>query len=62
MGVKRDMVYFPGINILRIPEYFKQTLSEALTHKVLKLYNVLLGKTNSISLDLGLTLNPQETD
>lgn len=61
MGAKSDMVRFPGVSLLGIPEYFKQTLSEAPTHKLFKLYNVFLRKNNSISLDLGLTLKPQET-
>lgn len=57
MGVKSNTAHFPSVNLPRIPEYFKQTPSEAPTHKLIK----LLRKVNSISLDLGLTLKPQET-
>lgn len=42
MGVKNDRLCFPGVSLLRIPEYFKETLSE--THKLFKHYNVLLKK------------------
>lgn len=61
MGVKSDTVHFPGVSLLRIPEYFKQTPFEAPTHKLFKIYNVFLRKINSVSLDLGLTLKPPET-
>lgn len=61
IGVKSDNIFFPGVSLLRIPEYFKQIPSEALAHKLLKLYNVLLRKISIVSLDFGVTLKPQET-
>lgn len=48
MGVKNDRVFFPGVSLPRIPEYFKQTLSEA--HELFKHYNVLFRKNRPGSL------------
>lgn len=48
MGVKNDGICFPGVSLLRIPEYLKQTLSEA--HKLFKHYIVLFRKNRPGSL------------
>lgn len=48
MGVKNDRVFFPGVSLLRIQEYFKQTLSEA--QKLFRHYNVLFRKNRPRSL------------
>lgn len=61
MGVKSDTICFPGVSLLRVPEYFKQTPYETTTNKLFKLHNVLLWKNNSISLGLSLSLKSQET-
>jgi len=61
MRLKSNTVCFPAVCFPSSPEYFKQALCEDPTHKLFEIYNAFLRKINSICLDLGLSLKPQET-
>lgn len=60
MRVKSNMVCFPAVCFLRLLEHLKQTLRKDPTHKLFEIYNAFFRKINSICLDLGLSLKPQE--